>query len=200
MALYCIKMKQIIYILVIITCLSCSKKEVPEAYCQEGHINSALPTCFEGFLFDTSSYWTYLNTPSLQLDSVYVTSWDTVSYSISTNCAIENICFINLSNYKKISLSNAGADDRYDGCFQYGPGEGGGKSICNFCSSSIVIDSIQVNSVMYYDVIEFEDSYNNKTYYYKENIGLLKETYVWNNDTTSRELVNYQVTLFPNPF
>ena len=170
-----------------------------EPLCQN-YSNPGLQSCFEGYLFDVNSYWIYQDTTTLQLDSVYVWNWDTISGANPAYCIVQNHCWIYLSNYKRMGLYSAAPSEGYDGCFQVGGWEGGGVNFCDFCSNPVVIDSIQVNGVMYYDVIEIEDSYNNNFFYYKENIGLLREVNIYNNDTTTRDLINYQVTLFPNPF
>jgi hypothetical protein len=192
-------MKHLLIIsLIALACFSCSKKEVPEPTgCQE-YSDDGLESCFHGYLFDVNSYWIYQDTSTLQLDSVYVVNWDTVSGPSPNYCVILNHCRIYLSNYKRIGLFSGIPNEGLSGSFQYGQYEGGGATNYNFCFTPELVDSIQVSGITYYSVVEVTSG--NFSYYFKENIGLLREVYTWNNDTTVNDLINYQVIIFSDPF
>jgi len=188
-------MKTLVSILLIImTCLSCSKKEEEVVSKDCGSPDGTIKQCLYNFFFDEGSYWVYQDTINVQYDSSYVDSWN-MRLEAQLNgpgCGYEGQ-YIDI-NY--ISSYN-GAYSEIMGDEHINSGDGRYRYWCG----GAPLDSLVVSSTTYYNVLEtFPPDYDG-ILYYKEGVGVVRKVY-FNApiDTVTLDLVNYHVNLFTNPF
>jgi hypothetical protein len=191
-------MKQIPLFLIIIICISCSKDKEP---CPDGSNYGKLPSCVDGYFFDHNNYWVYQETSTLQLDSVYVTNrnfsqfyhqcWVTENYTLDMQSSIQGSIQQSFNaEGKGVKMTITGGHVFYDYFCQ--------PDAPNFVAQtprSFTIDSLIVNGITYYDVVEARGA--NTVFYFKANIGLIRRVGV--PIGTTYDLINYQVNMIERP-
>lgn len=171
---------------------SCSKEETEEP-CTPGDVYYELFPCLNSFMYEAGSYWIYQDTSSLQIDSIFASSWSNdVIYIGGTVCGVPEQREEIWINYQSSVKGNYTAHLR-------------GQIITTNSQTiapcvSTAVDSINIGGTLFYNVLEISTGGTFKGYY-KEPMGFIRKIeYNPPIDTTTYDLINHQVTLFPNPF
>ena len=185
-------MKYILIFFVIITCLSCSKDDD----CGENTGSTdAIPTCLYNYIFNTGSYWVYKDTNTTLIDSTYVTS---VDYNWSSGKSGSGSCGVHISTTETIDTeynSNVRSTFRESIIVSSINTIYGQYFLCGITPK----DSIVLSTGTYYNVLDI-NYLDSVRLFYKEGVGVIRRVeYNPPVDTTTYDLINYQVSLFPVP-
>jgi len=192
-------MKYLTIILVVITCLSCSKDDesqnVPQP-CDTERLDK-IDACLQNYFFEVGSQWVYQDTSNSQIDSVQVISWYNGPWWVNgaSNCPyqLERITI----NYNS-SLNGLYADERMGNIISQ---KVNGNFRLRYTCGSTQINSILISNTTYTNVTEFFPYDYSGIIYYKEGVGVIRKVrFNPPIDTTTFDLISHQVTLFPNPF
>jgi len=178
---------------ILLTFYSCSKKQQDECISEKF---TKTPTCLYDFLFEENSYWIYQDTTTMEIDSVWVSSWKYTKAMYPESVTGSNydiddgadwFChYIDeyIINYSRSSLNSLRPSVEHIHGYQYLTYYG--KSPCEN-----IIDSLTTRETTYYNVGEILST--NRSFWFKPDIGIIRITY---KDSATFDLINHNVNLF----
>ena len=186
---------------------ACKKKEdaPKENHCYE--VSKKL----ESYFFDIGSYWIYKNTKTEQIDSTYVLNWVKNKIIIGPGGPGEGSSgeqeFFELTfgssmtpQFKEQLVFDFISKQTYYGGLLYVASRAVGDERNN-AKILDIHDSLLIGNKMYTEVVEMKIVKDNyvpieMNLFYKDSIGLLKKVLFEQNDTTTYELINHNVSFF----
>lgn len=174
---------------------SCNKKEA----CQDTVTYSYLAYCLAPYLFNDNSQWIYQNTSSLAYDTTRVIDW-VHEYKSFANPVLDCYDYYEVEvitiNYQS-TLRDDFKEELYGNIISPTPSF---TDATYECSEITIIDSVFVDSTMYYDVAVYTNNSDEViSYYRKDGIGIIRWIEYSASDSTVYDLIDHNVSLFEKP-